>query len=1071
MPQNHGPIAWMAKNSVASNLLMFILLLGGLLSLLGIKQEVFPEFELDSITVSVAYPGASPTEVEQSIVLAVEEAVNSFEEIKTISSNAYEGLASVRLQVRKGEDINVLLSDVKNAVDRITSFPQDIEEPAISIAQGKNAVVSLVIAGDYTEKMLFDLAEKTRSDLLALDEITQVDIAGTKPLEVTVEISQEKLESFGLSLNEVAQQIRMQSVEIPGGSVDTKAGTKLVRVSDRKISKEDFDRILIKGTANGQEVALSEVAEITDGFEESDVAYYYNGKLAVRLVIYRVGDERPGDVSEAVKKYIKETKPLMPNELEMTTWNDTSLLLVQRIDLLSRNAAMGLTLVLIVLSMFLKRNIAIWVAVGIPISFLGTFLILSPMDISINMITLFALIVTLGMVVDDAIIVSENVYQHIQMGKSKLQAAIDGGREMAVPVTFSILTTMAAFSPFLFVPGVMGKILYFIPVVVLAVLFLSLVESFFVLPSHLAHVDADKESNFPPFRWIDNVQERCNGFLQNFINTSYQRGVRSFLKRRYLFALISVVGLIFVLSTPKMGILKTSFMPKVEGDYIIGSMRLTFGVPIEETVKVSKLAKEAFDKTVKELGAEEKVNGYLAMVGAKTNYNGPAGSYNENGTHFIGFEVTLVNSDDREFTTDQFANIWKKHMPDLDNLEAFILGGGGGPSAGKDIMLQLSHTDKGKLIGASRWLEKKFREYPELTDVDNSYVGGKPQLTYTLKPGAIAMGVTSNAIGQAVRGAFFGAEALREQRGRHQVKVQVRLPKSQRVSENNIDDLLVKTPRGGMVPLHQLAAKEYSYAPTEITREDGRERVFVSANVDVEKGNANELTGKFEKGLYKEMLREFPGLQWTYSGAQKEQAESMDVLKKNFIFVLFIIFSLLAIPFRSYLQPVIVMIAIPFGVVGAFTGHILLGYELSFISMLGIVALSGVVVNDSLVLVEAVNRIREKGVDLMDAIVQGSMRRFRPIVLTSLTTFFGLMPMIFETSMQAKFLIPMAISLGFGALFVTVIVLYIVPGVYMTVEDIKALYKKELWFKIICRILLALLAYVSFSVLTKIFVN
>lgn len=1035
-----GPIAWMANHSVAANLLMAVLILGGIMSVFTVKQEVFPDFDLDLISVMVPYPGASPSEVEQGIVLAIEEAVRGIDGVKRVTSISAEGMGSVSIELLLGAKADKVLSDVKNEVDRIRSFPDEAEEAIVSLLSNRRAVISLIISGDQDLRTLHEVAERARSQLLAMPEITQVELEGVRPLEISIEVERGNLEAYGLTLNQIAAQVKAASIDLPGGGVETPSGEFLVRVTDRKLRKEDFESIVLRHTAQGHQIRLGDIGTIVDGYEDSDQASYFNGKPAVRVTAYRVGKETPTEVSDAVRRYAKQLESELPDEMTIATWNDFSEILRSRIDLLVRNARTGLILVLIILALFLKRRLAVWVAIGIPISFLGTFLLMEPFDVSINMITLFALIVTLGMVVDDAIVVAENVYRKTAKGVPPLEAAISGAREMMVPVTFSILTTIAAFIPMLFVPGVMGKIFRLIPIIVITVLMFSLLESFFILPAHLGHEGRPWRRLARIFSPVDRVQQWVSQKLQNFTENRYRPMLETLLRWRYLVLATSLAFLFIIVSTVISGIVPFYFFPQVEGDIVIASARLPYGSAIEETLRVQKTLKTALDEAVEAKGGSSITRGIFTRVGEGRQGFGPGARQTEKGAHLVTMELALIPSDERTFTGAEFADVWREHLPAIPGIEALSISSNIGPSVGKAVDIQMTHRDNDVLAEASVILMDKFREYPSLADVENSYAAGKPQLDFKLRPEARSLGLTSTDIARTLRASFFGTEILREQRGRNEIKVMIRLPKQQRRSEYDVEQLQIGTPAGGFVPLGYVADFKRGRAPTEIKREDGQRIVNVNAELAAGVKSPRSVIESLEADVLPQLKKRFVGLNFVQAGQERERKENFASLGPNFLLALMVIFTLLAIPFRSYIQPLIVMSAVPFGIVGAVIGHMVTGYSMSIISIFGIIALSGVVVNDSLVLVDAINRYRLEGMEAAKAIVAGGMRRLRPILLTSLTTFFGLMPIMVETSPQAKFMIPMAISLGFGVLFVTVIALLIVPAFYMITEDIRGLF-------------------------------
>ncbi len=1036
-----GPIAWMARNSVAANIFMFILVLGGLMGVFQTKQEVFPEVDLDMVQIEVPYPGASPAEVEQGILLAIEEAVQGEDGVKRVTSNAAEGRGTVTVEILLDANPDKVLADVKNAVDGIQTFPEDAEEPRVALATRTNVVISLVIAGDQELRVLHDIAESARRDLLAKDGITKVELTGVPPLEIAVEVPRENLERYGLSLDQVAAQVRASSLELPGGEIETAGGEILVRLADRRKAGFQFEDIVLRGTANGAQIRLGDIAYIRDQYQDTDQASFYNGHRAVRLTVYRVGDETPTQVAALTRDYADQLRSQLPAEIEVAAWSDESEILEDRIDLLMRNAMMGLVLVIIILALFLDLRLALWVSLGIPISFLGSFLILGSTDLSINMITLFAFIVTLGMVVDDAIVVGEHTYSKIQSGMTPMGASISAAREMAAPVTFAILTTVAAFGPLFLVPGTMGKFFRMIPTVVVAVLVLSLLESFFVLPSHLAHTRGKgKAERRGPLAY---VQRGVAAGLQWFIDRIYAPVLRVFMRGRYIVVGGALAIFILTIGYVASGRIPFNFFPVLEGNTITVTARLPYGTNIDRTLEVQRALEQAAVEAIDEYGGpDDLVRGTFTRVGESAPRGGPGGGTIEVGSHIVAIELDLVNAEDRDVTAAEIVETWRELTPELAGVESLTFSASSGPSAGAAVAIQLSHPDEAILAQASADVTESLQGFSELKNVRNEYAAGKPQLDFHLLPAASYYGLTGNEVARQLRASFYGSEAIRDQRGRNEMRVMVRLPEDERRSEYDLSRIQIRTPDGGHVPLGYVATFERGRAATTIIREDGLRNVNVTAELAEGIESPREVLATLDEEVYPELKERYPGLEIDLVGQQREQGETFASLGTNYLFALFVIYALLAIPFRSWLQPFIIMSVIPFGFVGAVLGHAYMGYGLSIMSMFGLVALSGVVVNDSLVLIDATNRNRKAGLDGWDAITAGARQRFRPILLTSLTTFFGLVPMIAETSIQARFLIPMAISLGFGVLFATVIVLLLVPSIYMVVEDLIGLFSR-----------------------------
>ncbi len=1031
-----GPLAWMASNSVAANLLMLVFVVGGLLMLPRIKQEVFPEFQLDLVIVNIAYPGASPSEVEQGVVLAVEEAVRAVDGVKEVRATAVEGTAAITIELTLGTDANRALADVKSAVDRISSFPRDTERPIVSLASNKREVVSLVVHGDVSERVLRDLAEGIRDDLLQSGDITVVDLGGVRAPEISIEVPTEQLRRHGLTLEGVAARVRAASIELPGGGVKTAGGEILVRTTERRERGSEFRDIVLLTQKDGTEVRLGDVATIRDGFQDVDQEAFFDGKRAALVKVFRVGDaQTPTKISAIVKEYVATHAGALPPGVGLSVWSDTSEMYQERLDLMLRNARMGLVLVVLILGLFLDVRLAFWVTLGIPISFIGSLLLLPSMNASINMISLFAFIVTLGIVVDDAIVVGEAVHLKRSQGIPPLRAAVEGVREVGVPVVFAVLTTMIAFMPLLFVPGPAGKFFRLIPLVVMAVLAISLVESLFVLPAHLAHT---KPKPGPLVALVDAQQARFARLLDRFIENVYRPLVVRAVRRRWLTLAAGAACLLAALGLVAGGRVSFTFLPKVEGDVIVAEVELPFGAPVQRTRELNERMVAAARAIMEENGGEARISrGVFSQVGNSGSFRGgpQGGGPAFSASHKAEVAVFLVSSDQRAITSTEFTAKWRERIGDVPGLESLKFHFSTGPSAGDPISVELAHKDLDVLEQAAGRVAARLADYTGVYAIDDGFSDGKPQLDFRLRSEARTLGLTETELARQIRAAYFGAEATRQQRGRDELRTFVRLPQAERASEWDIEHLMLRTPSGGEIPLSQAADVERGASYTEIRRRDGRRIVSVTADIDENVANANQVVGDLQKTVVPSVVAEFPGLRSSFQGEQRAQAETLGSLGSGFVMALLAIFALLAVVFRSYVQPVIIMVAIPFGVVGAVIGHAAMGYTLSLMSMMGLVALSGVVVNDSLVLIDAVNRFREQGMSAFEAIIAGATRRFRPILLTSLTTFFGLAPMILETSVQARFMIPMAISLAFGVAFATIICLLLVPAVYALVLD------------------------------------
>lgn len=1016
-----GPIAWMVHNRVTPNLLMLFLLLGGLYSTLSIKKEVFPAFEMDTVTISVGYSGASPEEVEQGIVLVVEEAVQSVEGVEEVSSTAAEGRGTVAAELLDGTDRQKTLMEIQQEIDRITTFPDEADEPVVSLNSKKREVLQLSFYGQASDLVLRELGEQVRDRLLQQEGISQVSIVAARDYEIQVEISREQLRTHGLSIADVASTIREASVEIPGGEIKTEGGEILLRVKDRRDWATEFSRIPIMTGGDGTVLYLDDIAEVSEGFEDTDQLVTFNGMPTIAIDVFRVGEETPVGVADSVRAAMVEVEADLPPGIEWVISRDQSQIYTQRLDLLLKNACIGLVLVLILLGLFLDIKLAFWVTMGIPISFLGSMLFLPAFDVSINMISMFAFIVALGIVVDDAIIAGENIFEYRQKNRVYQEAAIMGARDVAVPITFSILTNIAAFLPILFVPGTMGKIWKVIPIVVVTVFVISWVESIYILPSHLAHSGRKKGNSV--MRLLHRQQQRISKGLTVFVNTIYGPVLVWILRYRYLTLAVGVAAVLIVAGYVFSGRIGMILMPRVESDYSVVTATLPYGSSEEKTVAVRDTLVDSLHRVM------EKAEGGQLVTDIFTHIDN-----NE-----VEITAFLVAPEDRSISTREMTRKWRRETGTVIGLQSLRFEfDKGGPGRGKALSVELSHRDIDILDQASGALAAELAAFGQVKDVNDGFNPGKEQLDFSITPEGESLGLTAADIANQVRNSYQGVAAIKQQRGRNEVTVRVRLPEAERLSEYDVETMLIQAPNGEFVPLSYVADMERGRAYSIIKRRDGRRTVTVGANVEPI-GETGIVRAALDRAILPELANKYPGLTYSYQGRQADMKESISSLILGLGGALLIIYFLLAIPFKSYVQPLIVMAAIPFGIVGAVLGHIVMGYNLSVMSMMGIVALSGVLVNDSLVLIDFTNKERARGKTAFEANYSAGRRRFRPIILTTLTTFGGLAPMIFETSRQARFMIPMALSLGFGILFATVIVLMLVPSLLVIVEDVTGL--------------------------------
>lgn len=1036
--RSKGLIAWMVNNSVAVNILLIILIVGGAIQLFNIKQEIFPEFTLDIVSVSISYPGASPKEVETGILLAVEEAVRGIDGVKHVNTTATEGLGIAFIEVMFGSNTDKVTNDIKSAIDQIRTFPKDAEKPITKRISARSEVISLILYGDASEADLRAYAEMVRDDLLQNDKITLVELSGIRDREINIEIPKEELSSHRLTLGQIARKLGEASVEIPAGQLKTKEQDLNLRTSNRLEFAEEYADVVIKNSNFQEELKLKDLANISDTFENLDKASFYDGKPAVMVRVLRSGEQKPTEIAKEVKKYNELLVNKLPKNISSAIWNDYANLLSQRMELLYSNALQGLFLVFLLLAMFLEIRLAFWVTMGIPASFFGTFLLLPFFGISINMISLFALIITLGMVVDDAIVIGENIYAHRESGEPLLKASIIGTKEVYVPVVFAILTTMAAFSALFFVPGIMGKFFFVIPTLVILVLSISLMESLLMLPNHLAHASkGDKDKGF--LGYFNKKQQVFSIWFMRQVEKFYRPFVTKAVENRYITVAIALGLLIFTIGLIKGGRLQFTFFPKIDSEIVLLSAQYDVGTPIKSTQELQKKLLKAAEMALISLGGKEKAKGFYSQLGSAINPGGPdIGPNKESGGHMLNIMVQLVCAENRNFSSDEFTKAWAKELGEIPGLKTLTFKSTNGPDAGKALSLSLKHKNMQILEGQAVSLAKTLHNYKGLYSIEDGIAQGREQLEFKLKDKAHSLGISTTDLGLQIRNAFYGAEAVRRQRDRDEIKVMVRLPKEQRESLYDIENFKIQTMQDEVL-LHEIADVKRNASYAQIKREDGNRLITVSADVMPGEANANEIMADLEKNIIPQMLKDTPGLIISHSGEQREQKETVKSMGLGFLFALLAIYALLAIPLKSYSQPLIVMSAIPFGIIGATIGHAVMGFDLSIISLMGIVALSGIVVNDSLVFIHAANERGGQSLDAKKIIIEAGIKRFRPIMLTSLTTFLGVIPTIMETSMQARWLVPMATSIGFGVVFSTFVTLVLVPALYIIILDIKSL--------------------------------
>lgn len=1030
---HRGIIAWFARNSVAANLLMWILIVGGIFSAFSIHKQVFPNFEFNNIVVRVPYLGAAPQEAEEGVVIKIEEAIKDLEGIKKITSTASEGMGQVVVEVEDDYDVQLVLDEIKVQVDAIPSFPANTEKPVVYRQKATQDVLWVSVYGNATERQLKEYSKEIRDEIANLPGVSSVTVVGTRDYEVSVEISEARLQEYNLTFTELVNAVRRSSVDLPGGSIRSEDGDILLRAKGQAYTGVDFENLVLLTRDDGTRLLLGDIATIRDGFVEDNGYALFDGKPAMNIRVQAVGDQNALEISKVVNHFLDDKRSELPANINADTWGDSSFYLADRLNMMLSNMAMGALLVFLVLSLFLKIKLAAWVMVGLPVCFLGAlfFMPMGMFGLSINMISLFGFILVLGIVVDDAIIMGESAYSEIDKHGHNIDNVIRGVKKVAMPATFGVLTTIAAFTPMLLVPGTFGVIWKTIGWVVIICLIFSLVESKLILPAHLAHM---KVKPYDPAK--ANVFQRFRDFfsegIKKFIEYKYVPFLTKAIKNRYTTLASFIAMLILTIGLFAGGMVKSAFFPNIPSDFMMGTVELEPGSSFVQRDKAIATLLDSLGEMDEQM---EKETGESVVKHSIAFDQGSTG-----GQVF----VELSKGETREVDAFEIHKRWREFVPEIPGVKSVDVGSpGGGPGGGSDLSFELFGKDLPSLRAASEELKDHLREFDGVADVNDSFSGGSDEIRLNIKPQAEALGLSLDALATQVRYGFYGAEAQRIQRGDEEVKVMVRYPKDERSSVGHLENMRIRTSTGQDIPFSEVADIEMGQGYGSIIRVDGNRSITVTAKVDKAKLDPQVVANEVKSDFIPSLLERFPTANFREQGATKEQADAIFSLLKGFLFAMFAIYALLAVPLKSYSQPLIIMSVIPFGVVGAIVGHLVLGHALSVLSMCGIIALAGVVVNDSLIMVDFVNRARAEGHSLVDAAIQAGSQRFRAIILTSLTTFMGLMPIVFEKSLQAQIVIPMAISLAFGILFATVITLLLVPSLYLILDDFKSVFRRR----------------------------
>ena len=1033
-----GPIAYMAENGVAANLLMCFILVGGVVSLTGLVQEAFPLLSFDQIEVSVPYPGASPEEVEEVVVRPLEERLQALEAVDAVTAVAARGRALVTVEVKSGTDMQQAFGDVEAAVARVDSFPAGAERPQIARLNNRQSVMRLVLYGDTSERALKELALRVEDRLAALPVVSFVETTGVRQDEISIEVSRGRLRALGLTLADVATAVRRGSLELSAGRVETRDAAILVRTAGRRYTQQDFEEIIVVGGRDGTTVRLGDIADVRDGFRDVDLIVRHDGQPAAFVEVYRTADEMVLDVARAVEEHLRtEIVPSLPAGVGITIWNDEAQVYEERRDLLIESGLAGLMLVLVTLALFMQLHLAFWVAVGIAVSVIGAAVAMLFFGISLNSFSLFGIVIVIGLVVDDAVVVAESIHLERSRNPSGVLAAIRGTRRVTKPLIFAVLTTMAAFAPLLFVPGSMGTITSPVPIILISVLAFSILESTLILPHHLSHMPAPGTPPAGgPARLVAAVQTRVDAAFTWFRDAPLDRGLRLATARPEIVVAACAGAFIVCVSLIPAGFVGVTLNQPMEADVVTARLEMIEGTPARRTNEVARELEAAGRRAVERLstdrpaGAQPLLEGVSATVGLppRQEMGAPFAQPSQDPqSHIATVQFKLLSARQRDVSAGAFQDAWRDEVDVATDVRGLaftseIL------DLGRPVHAELGHPDPQRLAAAAAAVEEGLRELEGVFDVRSDRSGGLQEIRLALRPEARTLGVTLDDLARQVRSAFFGEEALRVQRGREDVRVYVRLPEHERDEVVDVERYLIRTPGGAELPLRRVATVRMVRSPSAIYRQDGQRIVTVTADVDPAVSSGEEARAFLEASIVPEVMRGNPGLTYAFGGRGEEAAESFDGLYRGFVMALVLIYALLAIPLRSYVEPLIVMAVIPLGLLGAILGHVIMGLDLTFMSMLGILGLSGVLVNDSLVMLDFINRRRAEGAPLRMAVIDGAKGRFRPIFLTSATTFLGLAPLTFDQGIQAQALVPTAVSMSFGIVVATAVLMLLVPA-------------------------------------------
>ena len=1022
------PLSWFIRNPIAANLLMVLLIIGGFMTVPSLDKQFFPTPEINQVSVTMPFPGAGPAEVEEQICIRVEEAIHDLTGIKEIRSIAQQGMGTILIEATQDYPVQRLTADIKTRVDAIDTFPSDAERPVVTELTYRHLMAVVALAGDLDAYELKELGETLRDELARQPYVSVVDLQTTKPYEVSVDISEATLRRYGLSFENVVSAIQGASLNLPAGAIKSREGDVRVQTRGQAYNRADFERIVLFTKRDGTELLLGDVADIRDGFADWDLSVSFDGRPSLEMYVYVTANPDVLRTSETIRQWVAERQPSLPPGVELSVWRDSAKDFSGRVDTLLKNGIGGLLLVGIVLVLFLRPKLAFWVGTGIAVAFLGTLFMVKYTGVSLNMVSLFAFLLVLGIVVDDAIIVGEAIHTHQTRGEFGERGALLGVHSVVKPVMFAVISTMVFFFPMMMMPGEWAVAARAIPVVVILALAFSLVECLLILPAHLAHLGPEKPAKNPLMRQLEQWRRVCAEGMLNFARYRYRPFLARSLNQHYLVGAIFFVAFVFSIALYGGGWLKTAFFPRVNSDYVYATVEMPEGGPYA----VTKLLRDRMLASAEELKLEWNERDEFLETPAVSHVSVVSEA------NRITMVIGTVSED---VDTEELARDFRERVgpvPEAKSIRMdFTIR-----DPGKPIKLVLASRSTEELIGVVPDVRRALASYPGVFDVSDSFDSARDEVVLELKPAAEGLGITLAHVARQVRQAFYGAEAQRIPRGREDVKVMVRYPESERRSIGNLDDMYIRTPTGAEVPFETVASYRIEPGYQKLERLDRMRTLEVEADVSWDGATPLEVVTAVIEDWLPQWQQRYPGLQLKLDGELQEEAEFQRAMLKYMVLAMLVIFGLMAIAFRSYWQPFLVLTAIPFGIMGAIFGHALLNWQISIFSMMGVIACAGVVVNDNLVLIDRVNTLRGEGLTLREAVLQAGEDRFRPIILTSLTTFVGLLPIMSETSVQAQFLIPMVTSLAFGVLFATGVTLVLVPSLYLIGEDVAELFDR-----------------------------